>query len=388
MTVGSRATVTACIITRDEERALPGCLASVAFCDEVVVVDSGSRDATAQIARAAGAKVVDQPWLGFSAQRNVAIDHAAGEWVLEIDADERITPPLRAEIEAFLDAPAPGVEIAGLPLRDVFLGHRLGPSAKYPKFRHRFFRRGAYRHDERRTVHERLIPEGAVHPFAGDLEHLLAESWGQALGDTWSYARLESGQITAPRTPAAVVKGALLRPAAKLGYRLAVDGGWRDGPAGLARILLDCATDTIVWARHALGRRGPVTGESGVPAGQHYGSWRLRVGPPRVVAVALGATAFERALSRLAAARESGADVTLVSDVTAPAGADGVRVHHLPNPRPLAVIRALEAEDQLRTMDDVMFLGRRARTLMRLTPRHLRGTGELAAGPQAPTPPA
>src|SRR4051812_37368195 len=152
--------LSACIIARDEQAHLPDCLASVAFCDEIVVVDSGSRDATREIARAAGATVVDQPWLGYGAQRNVAIDHAAGAWILEVDADERVSPELRAEIEAFVaDAPA-GVDLGGLPLRDVFLGRPLGPSAKYPKYRHRPFRRHAYRHDQHRAGHEGLIPAG------------------------------------------------------------------------------------------------------------------------------------------------------------------------------------------------------------------------------------
>ena len=142
MTTG-RATVCACIIARDEEQRLPAALASVAFCDDVVVVDSGSRDRTMEVARAAGARVVEHPWRGFGMQRNVAIDAAAADWILEIDADERITPRLRAEIEEFLARPPEGVDICAVPCRDLFLGGRLGPSAKYPKYRLRLFRRRA-----------------------------------------------------------------------------------------------------------------------------------------------------------------------------------------------------------------------------------------------------
>src|SRR6202050_3277869 len=91
------ASVSACIIAKDEQHHLPECLASVAFCREIVLVDSGSRDATRELARAAGAVVVEQPWLGFAAQRNVALDHASGDWVLEVDADERVSGGLREE---------------------------------------------------------------------------------------------------------------------------------------------------------------------------------------------------------------------------------------------------------------------------------------------------
>ena len=90
-----RATVCACIIARDEEERLPAALASVAFCDEVVVVDSGSRDRTVELAREAGARVIEHPWHGFGVQRNVALDNATADWVLEVDADERVTPRLQ-----------------------------------------------------------------------------------------------------------------------------------------------------------------------------------------------------------------------------------------------------------------------------------------------------
>jgi hypothetical protein len=366
------ATISACIIARDEEQSLPDCLASVSFCREIVVVDSGSRDQTVAIARAAGATVVEQPWLGFAAQRNVALARASGAWVLEIDADERVSPALRAEIEAFLEDPPAAVTLAGLPLREIFVGHPLGPSGKYPKYRHRLLLRGAHSHDERRTVHEGIVPDGPVHPFAGDLIHLLALSWGEAIRDAWHYARLEAGQLGAPRTPAAVLKGALLRPSAKFLYRLLIDGGWRDGAAGVAKIAIDCATDAVVWMRYAAGRHGHERGESGVPADQHYGSWKARRGPLRVVALA-GDEAHTAAAARwLATAAALGADVALLSTVVA-IPAEGVRLRRLDAFGPLSVIRGLEAEEQLRTLDAVVAFGRRASLVLHAVPGDLRG---------------
>ena len=123
-------TLTACVIARDEERRLPECLESLAFCDEVVVVDSGSRDRTREIAAAAGARVYENPWRGFAVQRNVALDRASGDWVLEIDADERVSPELAREVRELLDDPPAGVRMAALPMRDVLLGAGLGPSAR------------------------------------------------------------------------------------------------------------------------------------------------------------------------------------------------------------------------------------------------------------------
>jgi Glycosyl transferase family 2 len=376
--IESRATVSACIIARDEALSLPDCLASVAFCDEIVLVDSGSTDSTIAIARAAGAHVIEQPWLGFAAQRNVALDHATGAWVLEIDADERVTPELRADIERFLAASRNGgddrANLAGLPLREIFLGHPLGPSAKYPKYRHRLLRRGAYRHDEARTVHEGFIPDGAVQPLEGDLTHLLASSWREALEDAWRYARLEAGQLQGRCTPLGWLKGALLRPAAKLLYRLAIDGGWRDGWPGLTRISLDCATDTVVWTRHLLGRRGAERGASGVADDGHYGSRRVHCGALRAVAVAADAGSARQAERWLAAAQAAGADVALIAPGAPDRDRDAsVRLRPLAKAGPLALIRALDAEDQLRPVDAVVAFGWKARLLARGVPSGLRG---------------
>jgi glycosyltransferase involved in cell wall biosynthesis len=368
----ARARICACIIACDEAASLPDCLASLDFCDEIVLVDSGSADETPAIARAAGARVVEQAWLGFAAQRNVALDHATAEWLLEVDADERVSPELREEILRFLSEVPPNVELGGVPRRELLVGHRLGPSAKYPKYAHRVLRRGRYRHDEARTVHEGLEPEGPVHPFEGELVHLLAGSWPEAVGDAWRYARLEAGQMQGPSSMAAYLRGALLRPLAKLIYRLVIDGGWRDGWPGVAKISLDCATDTVVWTRHLLGRRGDVRGLSGVPAGLHYGSRRVRRGHLRVVGVALDAAGETRAVRWLGRARAGGADVALIVCGRSE-GHDAVRVRRLPRFGPLALIRALDAEDQLRPIDALVTFDRRARLLARMVPRGLRG---------------
>jgi glycosyltransferase involved in cell wall biosynthesis len=378
-------TVSACVIARDEAARLPACLASVDFCGEIVVVDSGSTDATVEIAKACGARVVEQSWLGFPAQRNVALEHASGDWVLEIDADERITPALAREIVSFLAEPNDRVDMGALPLRNVFLGRALGPSAKYPEYRRRLLRRGRYRHDEHRTVHEALIPHGPVHPFTADLEHILAANIWEALGDSWRYARLEAGQMQVPLTFPSFVRGALLRPPVKFAYRLLIDGGWRDGWRGAVKIALDCAIDATVWGRHLLGRRGDRLGRSGVGEALHYGATNFRAGAPRIVGVACGRRAHARALTWLEAVGDTGGDVALLSDhaeeTMAPGGVaressrSSVRVRGLSaRLDPLALIRSLDAEEQLRTIDAVVSFGTRAHLLLRVVPPSLRGT--------------
>ena len=362
--------LSACIITKDEERDLPACLASVvAFCDEVVVVDSGSSDRTRELAAEAGARVIKQPWLGFAAQRNVALDRATGDWVLEIDADERVSSVLRSEIEAFVSAAPTGVDLVGLPRREVLVGQALGASAKFPNYCHRLVRRGSHRHDEERTVHEGFVPDGPVHPLAGELVHLYAPTWRDAFDDLRSYARLEAEQMSALRTPSAVLRGLLVRPGAKLAYRLVVDGGWRDGPIGVARIALDCAADATVWVLYA--RRGPTGGgRSGVVGGAHYGSRRFPRGAPHVVALAIGGRAQQRGAAWAREAAASGLDVALL---TPSAGVGTVRHRMLPTAGPLSAIRALDAEEQLRTLDGVVPFGRRASAWLRVAPEPVRG---------------
>jgi hypothetical protein len=356
-------TVTACVIASDEERRLPACLESLGFCDQIVVIDGGSCDRTREVARAGGAEVVENPWPGFAAQRNVALDHARGDWVLEIDADERVDAALAASIRAMLAAPPAGVRMAALPMRDVFLGRPLGPSARYPRYRHRLFRRGAFRHDESRTVHEGLWPDGPVQPLEGELEHLLATSWREALSDAIAYARLESGQHGRP-SPLGAFAGILARPLAKFAYRSFLYGGWRDGPRGLARIGLECGADSLAAL---FGLRAGAKGEA---AG--LGQEAPRVGPVRLVGIALGQSKAPRVAEWLAGAGAAGADVVLICGREAPE--TSVPLRQVTRGGPGALARALDAEDQIRPIDALVPAGRRERMLLGLSPRALRGT--------------
>jgi hypothetical protein len=349
------------VITGNEEERLPGCLASLSFCDEIVVVDGGSSDRTVEIARAAGARVVENPWPGFATQRNVALDAARSDWVLEIDADERVSPELAAEIRRLIAQPPPGVRMAAIPMRDLFLGSPLGPASRYPRYRHRLFRRGAFRHDESRSVHEGLWPDGPTAPLAGDLEHLLATSWGEALRDARNYARLEATQRSR-LGPAEALAGLFVRPAAKLAYRLLLYGGWRDGWRGAGKVVLECAADSLATAYRL---RDGGEGASG------FGLEAPRLGPVRLVGLALSAERASRLSRWLAEAAEAGADVALIG--AEPPEPSGVRLHPLPGSGPGALVRALDAEEQLRPIDAVVVAGSRERALLRLAPRALRG---------------
>jgi len=155
-----RPTLSAVVITKNESAHIAACLESVAFADEVVVLDSGSTDDTREIARALGARVeCTADWPGFGPQKNRALDLATCDWVLSIDADERVTPELASEIRAALAAPAAaGYEI---PRLSDFCGRFIRHSGWWPDYVLRLFRRDAGRFTDA-LVHERVVlREGA-----------------------------------------------------------------------------------------------------------------------------------------------------------------------------------------------------------------------------------
>ena len=149
----SRVPFSAVIITLDAATALAACLQSVAFADEVLVVDCGSTDATLALARQSGARVLHQDWLGYGAQKQFAISQAKNDWVLCLDADERVSMPLRDAIEAALIAPqAHGFE---MPRCNRFMGRWLRHGEGYPDWSLRLFRRshGRWSDDEIGRAH-------------------------------------------------------------------------------------------------------------------------------------------------------------------------------------------------------------------------------------------
>ena len=160
------------MIVRDEEQALGDALESVSFADEIVVVDSGSRDRTVEIARARGAKVVvTEDWPGFGPQKNRALDQATRDWVLSIDADERVTPELREEIRAVVSGKNPALHDAyDLPRLSSYCGRFMRHGGWWPDRVTRLFRRGKARFSDD-LVHERVVVQGTTGLLSGKLVH-------------------------------------------------------------------------------------------------------------------------------------------------------------------------------------------------------------------------
>lgn len=172
--------VSAILISRNEAQNIAECLAGLAWCSEVVIVDSGSEDGTVDIARNLGARVVVvKDWPGFGLQKNRALDLAQGEWVFSIDADERVTPTLAEEIQSAVqrtDAP----DALSLPRLSSYCGQFMRHGGWYPDRVVRVFRRGKARFSDD-IVHESVQVQGSIGQLQQNLLHISYRSLDDVL---------------------------------------------------------------------------------------------------------------------------------------------------------------------------------------------------------------
>ncbi|WP_207061556.1 glycosyltransferase family 2 protein [Motiliproteus sp. SC1-56] len=164
-------TLSAVILSQNEAANIRACIESVRWADEVLIFDSGSDDGTQQIATELGARVeTSGPWAGFGRQRQRAQEAATSEWILMIDADERVTPQLRASIEQALANNDPE-QVYAVNRSSYFFGRFIRHSGWYPDRVARLYRRDRYHYNDAQ-VHEQLdCPAGKTEVLAGDLLH-------------------------------------------------------------------------------------------------------------------------------------------------------------------------------------------------------------------------
>ena len=224
--------LSATIIAQDEERDLPDCIASLqGFCDEILVVDGGSRDRTREIAASLGARVLDRTFDDFARQHEFARVEARGEWVLSIDADERASPELRR-------APFGGAAAYSLPFRNHFRGIWLRHGGFWPDRHVRLFRRDSCRYDPERSVHEKLIVEGPIARLDAPILHYTYDSLQDCLAKMERYGEQAASMLFARGARAGAWEIAA-RPLWRFvrGYVLRL--GFLDGAPGAA----------MAWAR-------------------------------------------------------------------------------------------------------------------------------------------
>jgi glycosyltransferase involved in cell wall biosynthesis len=232
-------TLSVVLITLNEAANLPRTLASVRWAQEIVIVDSGSTDATLAIAREAGARVFEEPWRGFGPQKNSAISHATADWVLSLDADEEVSPELTAEIQA-LFAGKPQFSAYRIPRLNHFLGRPLRHGGYWPDPKLRLFRRGTAQFQDR-AVHETV----ETHAPAGLLRNPLLHHCYPTLDDYIEhmnrYSAAGAAMLVAagrvPRSLPALCFSAVLNPAATFLYNYVLRLGFLDGREGFLQHL-------------------------------------------------------------------------------------------------------------------------------------------------------
>ena len=235
------------VITRDAAKDLAECLASGAFASEIVGVDAGSRDDTVEIARRSGARVIVEPWRGFGPQKRFAVGAAAHDWVMCVDADERVTPALARTIEALFAAGTPAAPAYAVARRNRFLGRWLSHGEGYPDWNVRLFdRRRARWTDD--PVHEHVLADGPVVRLAGDLLHASAESIDAYIAKQNRYTSLQAQAMHArgERAGAFVVAAS---PLARFFRFYVVKLGFLDGVPGFAHIAIGAFASFLKYAK-------------------------------------------------------------------------------------------------------------------------------------------
>ena len=239
------------IITLNEESNLARTLSSVQFADEIIVVDSGSTDRTLEIAASFNATIFHQPWNGFVAQKNFAIEQCTGDWVLSLDADEALTPELQSEIRSLFSSD-PFADAYLIRRRNLFLGRWIRHGGYYPDFKLRLFRRHAanFAPPARftdRPVHETIAIEGILETLSNDLIHHAYPTIDSYIDHLNRYSTL-SAQIVIgkgrpnPSTPV-LVYNTLLRPALTFLHNYFFRLGFLDGREGfLLHLYHSCYT--------------------------------------------------------------------------------------------------------------------------------------------------
>ncbi len=243
--------VSAVIITLNVANQLEACLQSLEFADEIVVVDSGSTDRTVDIAGARGARVVCQAWLGYGPQKRFSVEQASNDWVLCVDADERVSAELRDSIEKTLSRSVfRAYEMARC---NRFMGRWLRHGEGYPDWNLRLFDRRVANWSED-PVHEKVLTEVEVGRLAGDLLHDSAQTLHSYLEKQNRYTSLQADMLYRKGIRPSLFK-LVLSPFARFLKFYFLRRGFLDGVPGLVHILIGCNNTLMKNAKLiALGR--------------------------------------------------------------------------------------------------------------------------------------
>jgi glycosyltransferase involved in cell wall biosynthesis len=227
--------ISVCIVTFNEEANITRTLESVkSIADEMIVVDSHSTDQTVARAKSLGARVYDEDWKGFAAQKNSAIAKAACDWILSLDADEEVSPELGASILSLRNANQPDPHFDGflMPRRNLYLGRWIKRGGYYPDRKLRLVKRTLAKF-ELRDVHEDMKLSGNTGRLKGDLIHHAYPELENFIEHANRYSSLGAHMVVKDRRVGFSFVNIVLRPAFRFFYDYILRGGFLDGREGL-----------------------------------------------------------------------------------------------------------------------------------------------------------
>ena len=235
------------IITKNEAANLTGCLESVAFAGQVVVVDSGSDDGTPEIARGFGCDVFIEDWKGFGRQKQAAIDRCREPWVLVLDADERIPPETQAAIRGVVSAGGEAAQGYSFPRKNFFQGRWIRRMGWWPDRITRLFRRGMGRMTDV-PVHEAVEVDGRVVPLESPIEHFTESRLSEILKKIDRYSTLAAEEAFREGRRSSVW-GALARAELTFIQNYVLRLGFLDGSQGLVLSVTDAVNKFFKYAK-------------------------------------------------------------------------------------------------------------------------------------------
>ena len=235
------------IITKNEAANLTGCLESVAFAGQVVVVDSGSDDGTPEIARGFGCDVFIEDWKGFGRQKQAAIDRCREPWVLVLDADERIPPETQAAIRGVVSSGGEAAQGYSFPRKNFFQGRWVRHMGWWPDRITRLFRRGMGRMTDV-PVHEAVEVDGRVVPLESPIEHFTESRLSEVLKKIDRYSTLAAEKAFREGRRSSVW-GALARAELTFIQNYVLRLGFLDGSQGLVLSVTDAVNKFFKYAK-------------------------------------------------------------------------------------------------------------------------------------------
>ena len=233
------------IITANEEKNIRECLESVKWCDEIILVDSESTDKTVDIAKEYTDKIFIRKWEGYASQKRFALEQASNEWVLSIDADERVSKGLKEEIIQLL-TDKPDNDGYFIPRLNHFLDKAVKSCFWYPDYQLRLFKKNTTTLTDRK-VHEGFVVDGVTGKVKNDLIHYTHQSIKETISKVNEYSTLEAleGRIKKKVKPIDIV----LHPLAAFLNHFISRKGYKDGVYGLMVSLIHSMTNMLTYMK-------------------------------------------------------------------------------------------------------------------------------------------